>query len=292
MSEEAVIAIHAVGRKGLIFDIEDLKILREKYHICGTLTGIVPQVPQQNVFMGLPLELMAEDVDYLLEEGVGYLVNDSELHSNIMSSFTESDRKEVLRQRSESEQKQIETYKEDTWKRRQQALEQKGLKKDEGTKEEVLKSLSMSNFAGINYETPTTSNESASYKLFESQYHSQSDLSLQLIDRPSPASYNMYKYLHSQNYFLSPGLRFGGQFLAYPGDPLRFHSHYIAIGYEWDEQFKILDIVGGGRLGTAVKKCWVVGAQNRRMETNKVDQVNQNEVKAFEVYCIEWAGFG
>lgn len=284
------IAIHAVGGKGLIFDIEDLKILREKYHICGTLTGIVPQVPQQNVFMGLPLELMPEDVVYLLERGICYLVDDFHLHNDILSCFTEEDRQKILQCHRDREQKQIETYKEDTWKKRQKALEQKGMTKDLKSKEDFFKSLSGSVLAGVSYETPTTSNDLASYKVFESRYREQTGLGqYHLIDQPTIASYNIYKYMYSKGYFLSPGLRFGGQFLAYPGDPLRFHSHFIAIGYEWDEEFKILDIVGGGRLGTAVKKCWVVGAAQPR---DVIVGTKGQDEEEFKAYSVEWAGFG
>ena len=80
-------------------------------------------------------------------------------------------------------------------------------------------------------------------------------------------------------YFLAPGIRFGCQFMAYPGDPLRYHSHHLVNGKEWEESFKIMDIVAGGRLGTGVKKAWVVGG---------------TDTTACQVRCfsIEWAGFG
>jgi len=47
---------------------------------------------------------------------------------------------------------------------------------------------------------------------------------------------------------MTPGLRFGCHYTVYPGDPLRFHSHFLATGADWDEEFDLLDIVGGGRL--------------------------------------------
>lgn len=36
-----------------------------------------------------------------------------------------------------------------------------------------------------------------------------------------PQTYPLFKHLHDRGYFLSPGLRFGCQYMAYPGDPLR-----------------------------------------------------------------------
>jgi tRNA-splicing endonuclease subunit Sen34 len=33
--------------------------------------------------------------------------------------------------------------------------------------------------------------------------------------------------LHSKGYFITVGNKFGGDFLAYPGDPNLYHSHYV-----------------------------------------------------------------
>lgn len=96
---------------------------------------------------------------------------------------------------------------------------------------------------------------------------------------PSKTSYPLYKHLHANSYFLSPGLRFGCQFMAYPGDPLRFHSHFVVTGMGWDEEIEMRDIVGGGRLGTGVKKAWMIGGE---------DKDKPGTVRTF---CVEWGGF-
>ncbi|KAA8899481.1 hypothetical protein TRICI_006335 [Trichomonascus ciferrii] len=271
------IPINVVGGRALIYDIEHLKRLREEYHICGTLVGILPQVPQQNVFMGLPLELMPEDVYYLVEDlKVAHVVDDKAVHKSAVERVNERDLETLRKKRSEEQEAQMAAHREMAWRKRQDALERKAKKKGEvfipegeEKKKEVLGSMAD---ASSNVEIPSTSNELPGYDTFRHQ----GGIS-QLLVRPSVGRYNMYKYLHEKGYFLSPGIRFGGQFLAYPGDPLRFHSHHTAIGFEDDEKFGVLDIVGGGRLGTAVKKCWVVGAQND---------------EEYRAYSVEWAGFG
>ena len=68
--------------------------------------------------------------------------------------------------------------------------------------------------------------------------------------------------------------------MAYPGDPLRFHSHFITRGLGWDEEIDLIDIVGGGRLGTGVKKAWMFGGQPDRGDTAET-----------RVFCVEWGGF-
>lgn len=96
---------------------------------------------------------------------------------------------------------------------------------------------------------------------------------------PSKTSYPLYKHLHANSYFLSPGLRFGCQFMAYPGDPLRFHSHFVVTGMGWDEEIEMRDIVGGGRLGTGVKKAWMVGGEDN------------DKLGTVRTFCVEWGGF-
>jgi len=95
------------------------------------------------------------------------------------------------------------------------------------------------------------------------------------------SSYALFKHLHDRDYYSSPGLRFGCQFTVYPGDPLRFHSHFLATSAEWDEEFDLLDLIGGGRLGTGVKKGYLLGGQQRD------DQAPGCGVRTF---CIEWGG--
>lgn len=60
--------------------------------------------------------------------------------------------------------------------------------------------------------------------------------------------------LWEKGYHMTSGEKFGGDFLVYPGDPIRFHSHYIAVCVDCDEELSPYYIVSKGRLGTNVKK--------------------------------------
>jgi tRNA-splicing endonuclease subunit Sen34 len=101
-------------------------------------------------------------------------------------------------------------------------------------------------------------------------------------DPPFPSSYHLFKHLHSKNYFVLPGLRFGCDYNVYPGDPLRFHSHFAAVSYEWNEEIPMIDLVGGGRLGTRVKKGFLIGGKNSDSMAVDGDGVR--------TFSIEWAG--
>lgn len=109
----------------------------------------------------------------------------------------------------------------------------------------------------------------------------------QTLPTISPPAYALYKHLHMHSYFLSPGLRFGCQYMAYPGDPLRFHSHFLCRGYGWEEEIELLDLVGGGRLGTGVKKGFLIGGEEEREGGGDGGERGEGEMRTF---CIEWGG--
>eukprot|EP00056_Hartaetosiga_gracilis_P021514 m.24665 g.24665 ORF g.24665 m.24665 type:complete len:241 (+) comp9122_c0_seq13:341-1063(+) len=64
----------------------------------------------------------------------------------------------------------------------------------------------------------------------------------------------VYSDLVMKGYFLTGGIKFGGDFLVYPGDPIRFHSHFVAIITDKTDLLHPLDLVAMGRLGTTPRK--------------------------------------
>lgn len=328
----AKIAIHVSAKRGLIYAIEDVQRLREEFHICGTLIGILPQVPQQNVFQGLPLELMPEEIRYLVEEkDAAYLVDNARVHDLASFSFDTGDKEKLDVFRKERGEEQIRRHREIAEVRRKEAVEKAKKKKNGGSDKDTGKESGKAEAAettketakqptyesGTFYDIDTSSTKIAVnlpfYDLYVSPYKTESPIAFtstsDLISKPidvgtitvppiklpTPAAYAMYKHMQSKGYYLSPGFRFGGQFLAYPGDPLRYHSHHIAIGYDWDQKFGVLDIVGGGRLGTAVKKCWYVGAEGLVGETEAGDEASSETAEMqpeFHGFSVEWSGFG
>lgn len=58
-------------------------------------------------------------------------------------------------------------------------------------------------------------------------------------------------------------------------------SHFLVVDKLWEEPFELIDIVGGGRLSTGVKKSWLVGGE--------VSEENVNEEGNIRTFCFEWA---
>lgn len=78
--------------------------------------------------------------------------------------------------------------------------------------------------------------------------------------------------------------------MAYPGDPLRFHSHFLCRSYGWEEEIDLLDLVGGGRLGTGVKKGFMIGGVERAEEGEGVEDGEGEGEGEVRTFCIEWGG--
>lgn len=66
--------------------------------------------------------------------------------------------------------------------------------------------------------------------------------------------YRVFLDLWEKGYYLTSGIKFGGDLLAYPGDPMRYHSFYIVIIIPWGKKVTPFDIISAGRLGSTVKK--------------------------------------
>ena len=76
--------IFTVAHKYILYDVDTVSHARAKHNITGVLIGGLPQAPQQNVFSGIPLELMPEEARLLVEKGVAYLVEDVKAHKDNM----------------------------------------------------------------------------------------------------------------------------------------------------------------------------------------------------------------
>nr|XP_061811901.1 tRNA-splicing endonuclease subunit Sen34-like [Nerophis lumbriciformis] len=73
-------------------------------------------------------------------------------------------------------------------------------------------------------------------------------------DAPDDARYRVFADLRGRGFYLTSAGKFGGDFLVYPGDPLRFHAHFIALCVRADQDVALSDLLAISRLGSNVKK--------------------------------------
>ncbi|EGN95466.1 hypothetical protein SERLA73DRAFT_186486, partial [Serpula lacrymans var. lacrymans S7.3] len=83
---ESRIPLRVSNCKAYVWDVDDIATLRSKHHICGILAGTLPHLSQQNVFLGVPLLLMPEEVAFLVESELAVLVDDSVAHHDPSTS--------------------------------------------------------------------------------------------------------------------------------------------------------------------------------------------------------------
>ncbi|KAJ2925221.1 hypothetical protein H1R20_g11873, partial [Candolleomyces eurysporus] len=94
------------------------------------------------------------------------------------------------------------------------------------------------------------------------------------------AQCGVFRGLWEQGNYLGVGIKFGGEYLVYPGDPLRYHSHFVATVIESPTMtLRPMEIVAHGRLGTATKKSHLLCGWD-------------DEKKEVSYLSIAWAGFG
>jgi len=253
MSPELPIPISLIASHYLVFSVDAVIYLRSEHHILGVLTGSLPQCPQQNVFLGIPLELMPEEARLLVDAGVCYIVNELKLQQKALEQSPE-ERQRRLRDLEGHVGHQRQMFAEAAEKRKRYALQRNPNIPQSGIISEGNRELRVTLTASQATPPPPAG-----------------------IVPAVPASYPLFRHLHDAGYFMSPGLRFGSNYMAYPGDPLRYHSHFVCVSLEQGEEAPLLDIVGGGRLGTGVKKAFLLGGQVDDAETVRT-------------FCIEWGG--
>jgi tRNA-splicing endonuclease subunit Sen34 len=290
-----IFRISASVERYMLYDINTITWLRRTHHILGVTVGTLPHVPQQNVFLGLPLELMPEEARLLFDKNVAYIVNDDLWHENAMQHSHAAQRRTYLDGLADQGDDAAKAAEREKMARSEQALRRLRLDKVQVETPE-------------DHDTATESHIDASDSLFtpgpppmeskRGQLRHNADswavtpsTASDMMSAPTDHvqackpmvknSYAVFKQLHDNGYYMSPGLRFGCQFMAYPGDPLRYHSHFLAIGAAWDEEFDLLDLVAGGRLGTGVKKGFLIGG-NEAGPSGETDHTR--------TFCIEWGG--
>jgi len=130
------------------------------------------------------------------------------------------------------------------------------------------------------------------------------------------ANLKTFTTLSSHSYRMGLGPRFGGEYLIYPGDYLRYHAHFTSQVVRYNEYIRPMEIVAWGRLGTGTKKAGLIccvpesremsragqdgrsgageGDRARVGEDERKDQegVDEEEKGGVEFYSLEWANFG
>ncbi|KAI8999004.1 hypothetical protein BD414DRAFT_476685 [Trametes punicea] len=309
------IQLRVSNRKAYVWDVEDIATLRAKHHICGVLTGTLPHLSQQNVFLGVPLVLLPEEVVLLVEKQLAVLIDDPSAHQPASAEALarwntereESAKRQIAiaeAERASEKAAKLSTSEEAIRKRKEREAKRAAAARAkalaEGLPVEDL-SASTSNLLIDESRRPSTPSKSApltfnvtipasssDIEWYNPEAHAYSTLesarAAGVWDYPTTsferAKCRVFQDLWEKGHFMGGGIKFGGDFLVYPGDPLRYHSHFVATVIESPTApLTPMEVVAHGRLGTATKKSHLFCEWDERKQ----------EVTYFSV---EWAGFG
>ncbi|AMD21852.1 HFL004Wp [Eremothecium sinecaudum] len=293
-SNKVLISLRGASLSPLVFEVDAVKRLRE-LGILGILTGSLPSATQQNLFLTVPLRLTCEEAVWLVLEGYGKFTQDDKLFQSAVKTINGDEFKqwqiEEERELNEQVEARITIYK--------NKLAKLGIEEEEDG--DVKQNLIQQ---GVFLETKNSSRllkNKVNAESIPDDFYVQRALLKKLLDAYTNVDdYLLFKALRNRGYFLSPGGRFGARFIAYPGDPLQFHSHMAiqpALEY-YNQPLDLLNLVSGGRLGTGVKKLWVVGGV-RYEEIDEELLQDKNKIKLLQLpnppvsfFSIEWSGFG
>ncbi|OAA70865.1 tRNA-splicing endonuclease subunit sen34 [Akanthomyces lecanii RCEF 1005] len=287
------VRIARIAGRYLVFDTEAAALLRRQVNTNGVLVGTAPQQPTQNIFLGLPIELRPEEVEALVRKGAAYVVDGAAAHRDTLQSYRDP---ALRRAYIESLRKQKEIAQAALAERSAQRAAEVADKLKRGKNKKGAAAAAAAAAVAVTATdspdkadggvsqvktigvTPTSSTDLVPASAL-AEHRRADELSLH---EAAP----LCRHLLDNGYHMTPGLRFGAQYSVYPGDPLRFHAHFMASQYDWDEPIPILDIVAGGRLATAVKKAFLLGGEQPAAATTEGQSESKAHVRTF---CLEWA---
>ncbi|XP_017891706.1 tRNA-splicing endonuclease subunit Sen34 [Ceratina calcarata] len=263
------------GNSVFVWSAEDWLKLRRDHRIIGELIGCLPKKPRQDVLSGLPMLLQSEEVTLLLKKNIARLVRYpclKEPPSDSLRQVFEEYRNELyikqekcLRMEREKqvigmmdrivEGKRRKILGMDTRKKRagkpldpkaQKELNNVEINKQELLKEEMAKLPKLERTEAL-IQTHTVY-----------PWANKDDVEIVKWNHPSNDKerlrYETYKDLWERGYYITGGDKFGGDFLAYPGDPIMFHSQFIVTCKDKNEEIAPTELTAQCRIACHVRK--------------------------------------
>ncbi|XP_012541341.1 tRNA-splicing endonuclease subunit Sen34 [Monomorium pharaonis] len=303
MNLQNVIYLISLRNNAFIWNADDWLRLRRNHRIIGELVGTFPKSTRQDIFLGLPLLLLSEEVTLLLEKKIACLVECKSLRTlpdeSLSQRFQEYRDKLFLEQANclkENRKKQITSMmdkivegkkrkmlglhtskkymKKPLDKKTQETLDNIEIDTESLLEEELTKLPKLSkNDALVQIHTAYPWSSKDDIKIVEWKYPLTSDQQLK---------YRVYKDLWEKQYYITSGEKFGGDFLVYPGDPIMFHSQYVVQCKRKNEEIPITDIVSQCRLSCHVRKTLVFATYYEEEDVVKYQSLQWTECSTLE----------
>lgn len=273
--------------RGYVWDLRDVWHLWRNCRVVGSLVGTLPRHPHQSSTLGLPLSLLPEEVTLLVEEGLGETVRYKEMEEkpsqtlkDIFSECRERCYKEQVKEAARQRREQVKRMADKILegKRKKFLMKQKKEKKEQVLNGSEQKTKQVND--GIEEVFTLTKEEviqEEEGKLQPLPQHLQvvevftcHPLLDQLTSEHCPWPYpttkeervksKVFHDLWCQGFYLTSGIKFGGDFLVYAGDPHLHHAHAIVrcVGEQQLHPGGKFDLVAATRVAASTKKTFVL----------------------------------
>ncbi|TRY93841.1 hypothetical protein DNTS_023765 [Danionella cerebrum] len=274
---DAPVEIRLCRGTPLLWRMSELKRVRSM-GVIGSLVGSLPRQPRQNQRLGRPLELREEEaLLLLLEKDTAVSQNtpafeDDEAHSMVVRQY------EAALESSYKEQRTLAL--EDRKKTLMRVMNEKENDSDDsgsaikGRLEDLEQSFCFPQSA---MAVQLCTARAGFSHCAEEHTVCSSDWPLSR-DQRLTTRFRVFHDLRSRGFYLTSAGKFGGDFLVYPGDPLRFHAHYIALCVSMDEELPLCDVLAIARLGSNVKKTILLCSPRNHFEDERHKGVEDSVV--------------
>lgn len=286
-TDNQAVKISLCGSTPLLWRAADIRKCREEVGVVGNLVGSLTRQPRQNVRLGRPLEILQEEALLLVETGKATALRHKELSENKESRLKAVELYKARLEQSYEEQRALALEEKKAVLRRVIDEKQNDHMGNEGAEQAVrerLESLEKSFLFPRSALAVQLCTARAGFSHCPEEHaFLAADLPLPK-DKRSETRFRVYKDLRRKGFYLTAAGKFGGDYLVYPGDPLRFHAYFIALCLPMDEKLPVCDLLVIARLGSNVKKTVLLCSP---WDTSDGEKETEEEV----VYSsLQWSG--
>ena len=302
------------GGGGLIWTAEEYRIVRQRHRIVGALLGSLPGYRQQDATRGLPVLLSAEEMHVLETNEWARVIRrrkkkrkeEEEEEEEETTTTTRKD-ETMMRQmeRDQAKMRALKASKRSRWggaKKKQKATTTTTKKKkrdeEEGHDDEKSDAIivdweqvlgkSSAVVLPLTSETDARLDEDVPEKDDAGERGVLSQMSK--IDRYKCA---VFKDLHEKGFTMTSAAKFGGDYLAYPGDPMLFHAYFTVRVLERGEKMTPLSCSSVTRMAHAARKnvvfafCGEEEGEEKNTDGGKKSSANNNHVLRIRYFtCV------
>eukprot|EP00088_Acartia_fossae_P001136 TRINITY_DN10426_c0_g1_i2.p1 TRINITY_DN10426_c0_g1~~TRINITY_DN10426_c0_g1_i2.p1 ORF type:complete len:392 (+),score=88.00 TRINITY_DN10426_c0_g1_i2:102-1277(+) len=294
------IEVQLSGRTGLVWSHESVVRLRRDHRILGGLVGSGARFPREEP--GLPLLLSQQEMHVLLKEDAIRLV----FIPRLVLPPSQEIKEKADKYDEDSYQQQIQVFK----KEKEANIRSFADRILEGKKKKMMKKLKkqkvddsedpeipeLDRDAVIEEEIakiqPITKDHQILQIFTKDPWLEESDKIEAKLSQPTEpldkCRLLAFQALWEKGYFIGEGSKFGGDYLVYLGDPLKFHASYIVIcqGIDSLEKERPQDLVAKSRLGSQVNKTVLVAQLMKNKDEVTFTSVRRNHAKRQVKYFL------